>query len=63
MFSEKYRAVFGKREEDKVTDQIYGLSIIKDCLLKFELPYEIVNERNYWMIKQINFTENQEGRS
>lgn len=60
-FSEKYRAVFGKREEDKVTDQIYGLSIIKDCLLKSELPFEIINERNYWMIKRINFTENQEG--
>lgn len=52
-FSEKYRAVYGKRDEDKSSDQNYGAATIKACLNKSELPYELFSDRNGWVIKKI----------
>lgn len=52
-FSERYRAVYGRREEDKTSDQIYGLATIKECLAKSELPYVLVSERGAWIMERV----------
>lgn len=52
-FSERYRSVYGRREEDKTSDQIYGLATIKECLAKSELPYVLVSERGAWIMERV----------
>lgn len=52
-FSERYRAVYGRREEDKTSGQMYGLATIKDCLAKSELPYVLASERGSWIIERV----------
>lgn len=53
-FSQKYKAAYGVREADKSAEQIYGLSTIKTCIMQSGLPYQIKNERGFWLIETVD---------